>query len=118
MRVALQALPSKLLFALGSTTLCLASAFVSLRHYQASTLAAGDGPATLRAALRVEPLNAEAWEQLARTQLFGEQDANAAIASLQRATALNPHASSAWLLLATALQVHGDDAGQQQAIQR
>lgn len=100
--------------------LCLAASLafagLALRHYQATTLTASGDPVALRGALRLEPGNAAAWEMLARRQLMVHQDAASAVINLRRATALNPHSTSAWLLMAAAAQVNGDGALQNEAV--
>ncbi len=117
MRVALRSAFAKIVFALGCALLCLSLAWLSVRHYEAAMLATSDNPGALRAALRLEPGNAAVWEKRARQQLLADQDAAGALASLRAATFYNPHAASAWLLLATAAQVNGDAATQNQALQ-
>ncbi len=89
---------------------------VSVRHYQAAQLAESADPRAIHAALRLEPGNAATWEKRARTQLFADQNAPAAIGNLEEATRLDPHRASAWLLLATAAQVNGDATLVKQAI--
>jgi hypothetical protein len=74
----------------------------------------------LRAATRWEPRNPEYWFRLGHFDQFNleQPDPTSARESLQRAVALNPQYTDAWLDLATLCELEGDTAGAQDAYGR
>jgi tetratricopeptide (TPR) repeat protein len=91
---------------------------MALRLWWAAHLAAGASRQQLELALRFNPGNAEYHARLGQQYLFAEQDASAAAAAFRAAVGLNPYPGRYWLDLASADQVLGDAAAEQNAVER
>ena len=117
MHVKLNSSPRKLLFAV--VCLAVAGSYLAIiaRHYTGATLSARHTPESLTRAAKIEPWNAEPRWELGRYSLFVSQDPSAAVANLEAAVALNPHAARYWLDLAAAYQVAGDIPRQRFALE-
>ncbi len=87
----------------------------SSRVYRAERWAENATPENLKTASRLEPSNAEFRYRIGRYSLL-MQDFPDAIANLQAAIALNPHAAHYWLDLASADLATDNVAGTQQAL--
>jgi hypothetical protein len=86
------------------------------RTYAASRLASiGDYEAVQRA-IRLQPDKAQYWQLAGAYSLYGEQQPDRAIQQLTTATRLNPWSSLAWLTLASAYQVGGDEQKEKWAV--
>lgn len=118
MQVKLNTRLRKLFFVL----VCLGAvgSYVTLvaRHYVASRLSEQLNPKSLTRAAKIEPWNAEWRWELGRYSLFVAQDPTAAVANLEEAVGLNPHAARYWLDLAAAYQVGGDVPRQRFALEQ
>ncbi|HYG98838.1 MAG TPA: hypothetical protein VD837_06870 [Terriglobales bacterium] len=101
------------LVAAGSYMLPVSRAYVASRKGQIT-----NGPDAIRAAIRLEPANAEYPCRLARYLLFVSQDAARAVDSYRDCVALNPWVAQNWLHLAAAYNILGDSVAQQTALER
>jgi tetratricopeptide (TPR) repeat protein len=117
MQVNLNSTPRKLIFAL----VCVVGTALYLAiiggHYLAVTLAAQSEPRTLRRAVSLEPWNAAWRSELGRYLLFVAQDEKGAVASLEKAVAMNSHVAQYWLDLAVGFEVAGDTQRQRIALE-
>jgi len=117
MELILKRWPSRMLAAAVATA---ATAVLSLelwRHVEADRLAQEGTVDSLEHALRLEPRNAELYWLLGRAELFSESGSPAAaIAALDQATQLDPHAGAYWVDLSQARENAGNVAGAERAL--
>lgn len=86
------------------------------RTYAASSFARIGDYEAVQHAIRLQPDNAQYWHLAGAYSLYGSQQPVRAIQQLTTATGLNPWSSSAWLTLAGAYQVGGDEPKEKWAV--
>jgi hypothetical protein len=118
MQISLQP-PAKKFFFLGETFL-LAIVYLALvsREFLAAHFASVPEIASLRAAVRLEPSNAEYHQRLAQYFFLADHDLASALQAYQSAVALNPYDANLWLGIASVQQVLGNAHEQQKALER
>src|SRR5258707_11247234 len=111
---------SRGLLVIGSLIVALCVSFFGVRSGIAGLSADGKSIIDLRWAVRLEPGNPEFWYRLGHYQQFNleQPDVVASVASYQRAVALNPGYTEAWLDLGTAYELDGNKAAAQEAFAR
>ncbi len=100
-----------------STLLIAAYVLLSAKEFAASDFGFRSDLPSLQLAVRLSPGNAEFQHHLGRYFSFVAGDPQAALASYQAATRLNPHQARYWFDLATAYQVVGNSQGQRLALE-
>ena len=118
MQISLQP-PTRKFFCIGGIFL-LAVVYLALvsREFLATYFAAVAELASLRAAVRLEPTNAEYHQRLARYFFLAHHDPTSALEAYESAVRLNPYDANLWLGLASVQQVLGNPAEQQRALER
>lgn len=108
---------SRGLLVIGSLILALLVSLFGVRSGIAGVSADGKTIADLRWAVRLEPRNPEYWYRLGHYQQFNleQPDFLGSVASYQKAVALNPGYTQAWLDLGTAYEIDGNTAAAQDA---
>jgi tetratricopeptide repeat protein len=108
---------SRGLLVIGSLAVALWVCFFGIRSGIAGFAADGSSPNDLRWAVRLEPGNPEFWYRLGHYQQFNleQPDVTAALDAYQRAVALNPGYTEAWLDLGTAYELDGNTAAARDA---
>jgi len=111
---------SRGLLVIGSLIVALWVSFFGVRSGIAGLAADGKSITDLRWAVRLEPGNPEFWYRLGHYQQFNleQPDVVASVASYQKAVALNPGYTEAWLDLGTAYELDGNKAAAQEAFSR
>lgn len=111
---------SRGLLVIGSLLVALWVSFFGVRSGIAGLVADGKSINDLRWAVRLEPNNPEFWYRLGHYQQFNleQPDAVAAVDSYQKAIALNPGYTDAWLDLGAAYELDGNTAAAQSAFLR
>src|SRR5438445_11745835 len=92
--------------------------YLAFRAYYAARLVSVPDQANLRAAIRLEPSNAEYHELLGRYLAFSGQNLDGAIPNYQAAVDLNPYAARYWLHFASAYQVANRTSEQRESLER
>lgn len=105
---------------IGSLILALWVSFFGVRSGIAGLAADGKSLSELQWAVRLEPRNPDYWYRLAHYQQFNleQPDVVAAVESYQKAVALNPGFTQAWLDLGTAFEIDGNTAAAQETYLR
>jgi hypothetical protein len=111
---------SRGLLVIGSLIVALWVSFFGVRSGIAGRAADGDTISDLRWAVRLEPGNPVFWYRLGHYQQFNleQPDAVASVESYQKAVALNPGYTEAWLSIGTAYELDGNKAAAQDAFSR
>jgi Tetratricopeptide repeat len=111
---------SRGLLVIGSLAIALWVSFFGVRSGIAGLAADGNSINDLRWAVRLEPSNPEFWYRLGHYQQFNleQPDVVAAVESYQKAVALNPGYTEAWLDLGTAYELDGNTAAAREAYLR
>ena len=111
---------SRGLLVIGSLFVALWVSFFGVRSGIAGLAADGKTPGDLQWAVRLEPGNPEYWYRLGHYHQFNleQPDLVASIESYQKAVALNPGYTQAWLDLGTAYETDGNTAAAQDAFLR
>jgi hypothetical protein len=111
---------SRGLLVIGSLIVALWVSFFGVQSGIAGLAADGKSIGDLRWAARLEPRNPEFWYRLAHYQQFNleQPDLLASLESYQKAVALNPGYTEAWLDLGTAYELDGNMAAAQDAFLR
>jgi Flp pilus assembly protein TadD len=111
---------SRGLLIIGSLLVALWVSFFGVRSGIAGRAADGNTIGDLRWAVRLEPSNPEFWYRLGHYQQFNleQPDVVASVESYQKAVALNPGYTEAWLDLGTAYELDGSKAAAQDAFSR
>lgn len=111
---------SRGLLVIGSLLVALWVSFFGVRAGIAGLAADGKSSNDQRWAVRLEPSNAEFWYRLGHYQQFNleQPDAVAAVVSYQKAIALNPGYTEAWLDLGAAYELDGNKDAAQNAFLR
>lgn len=86
------------------------------RTYAASSFARAGDYESVQHAIRLQPDNAQYWHLAGAYSLYGSQQPDRAIQQLTTATRLNAWSSAAWLMLAGAYQVTGDEQKEKWAV--
>jgi hypothetical protein len=104
----------------GFLTVALWVSFFGVRSGIAGLAADGKSISDLQWAVRLEPSNPEYWYRLGHYQQFNleQPDLVASVESYQKAVALNPGYTEAWLDLGTAYEIDGNMAAAQDAFLR
>ncbi len=113
--------PSRRLLFLGAVLIVVVLLLVAGgKLFLAERAAASDAPDALQRALALEPSNARYWHQqgLFFQFDFDQGDIEKSIASLKRATELNPHDATFWLDLAAAYEAAGHAESAREAFLR
>jgi tetratricopeptide (TPR) repeat protein len=107
------------LFCIGGAFL-LAAVYLALvsREFLAAHFASVPEIASLRSAVRMEPMNAEYHQRLARYFFLADHDVTSALAAYESAVRLNPYDANLWLGLASVQQVLGNPVEQEKALER
>jgi len=111
---------SRGLLVIGSLILALWVCFFGVRSGIAGIAADGKTLSELQWAVRLEPRNPDYWYRLGHFQQFNleQPDVVAAVESYQKAVALDPGYTQAWLDLGTAHEIDGNTAAAQEAYLR
>jgi Tetratricopeptide repeat len=111
---------SRALLVIGSLVAALWVSFFGLRSGIAGRVAEGNSIDDLRWAARLEPGNPEYWYRLGHYQQFNleQPDVEASVESFQKAVALDPGFTEAWLDLGTAYELDGKTAAAEDAFLR
>ena len=111
---------SRGLLVIGSLVVVLWVSFFGVRSGIAGLAADGTSSNDLKWAVRLEPGNPEFWYRLGHYQQFNldQPDLVASLESYQKAVALNPGFTEAWLDLGTAYELDGNTAAAQDAFLR
>src|SRR5437660_745467 len=111
---------SRGLLVIGSLILALWVSFFGVRSGIAGIAADGKSLSELQWAVRLEPRNPDYWYRLGHFQQFNleQPDVVAAVESYQKAVALDPGYTQAWLDLGTAHEIDGNTAAAQEAYLR
>src|SRR5580700_2777098 len=111
---------SRGLLVIGSLILALWVSFFGVRSGIAGLAADGKSIDDLRWAARLEPGNPEYWYRLGHYQQFNleQPDVEASVESFQKAVALDPGFTQAWLDLGTAYELDGKTAAAEDAFLR
>ena len=111
---------SRGLVALAAVVCVLALSFYSLRMSLAANFADKESAQGYARAVRLEPENPEYWYRYGHYQQFNleEPDPAAAVGYLQKAIALDPNYTDAWLDLATSYELDGNEKGAFEAYHR
>ena len=111
---------SRGLLVIGFLAIALWVSFFGVRSGIAGLAADGTSINDLRWAVRLEPSNPEFWFRLGHYQQFNleQPDVVAAVESYQKAVALNPGYTEAWLDLGTAYELDGNPAAARDAFLR
>ena len=111
---------SRGLLVIGSLLVALWVSFFGVRSGIAGLAADGKSITDLRWAVRLESSNPEFWYRLGHYQQFNleQPDVVAAVNSYQKAIALNPGYTEAWLDLGAAYELDGNTAAAQNAFLR
>jgi Tfp pilus assembly protein PilF len=111
---------SRGLLVIGSLLVALWVSFFGVRSGIASLAAEGKSINDLRWAVRLESGNPEFWYRLGHYQQFNleQPDVVAAVVAYQKAIALNPGYTEAWLDLGAAYELDGNTAAAQNAFLR
>jgi Flp pilus assembly protein TadD len=111
---------SRGLLVIGSLVVALWVSFFGVRSGIAGHEAEGNSSNELRWAVRLEPGNPEFWYRLGHYQQFNleQPDVVASVESYQKAVALNPGYTEAWLDLGTAYELDGNTTAAQEAFLR
>ncbi|HTB94177.1 MAG TPA: tetratricopeptide repeat protein [Candidatus Sulfotelmatobacter sp.] len=111
---------SRALLVIGSLLVALWVSFFGVRSGFAGRVAEGNSTNDLRLAVRLEPGNPEYWYRLGHYQQFNleQPDIVASVESFQKAVALNPGYTAAWLDLGTAYELDGKTDAAQAAFLR
>ena len=119
MRIELSSGLRKRSFLLASAALLFATWLLCLQEATQSWLQGTQDLKNLERAARIQPLNAELHENIGLLLFYPPyDDVPSAISHLERSVALNPHSSHAWLSLANAYEITGEDDRRAQAIRR
>src|SRR5277367_1866558 len=112
MDLVLERWPSRILAAAVAAAATAALSLELWKHVEAGRLVQEGSVASLVQAERLEPNNAELYWRQGRQELYSESDSPAAsIASLDKATQLDPRAGIYWTDLAQARESAGDEQG-------
>jgi hypothetical protein len=111
---------SRGLLVIGSLILALLVSFFGVRSAIAGVSADGKSIADLEWAVRLEPRNPEYWYRLGHYQQFNleQPDFVGSVESYQKAVALNPGYTEAWLDLGTAYEIDGNSVAAEDAFVR
>src|SRR6267142_722759 len=111
---------SRGLLVIGSLIVALWVSFFGVRSGIAGLAAEGNSIGELRWAVRLEPRNSEFWYRLGHFQQFNleQPDVVASVESYQKAVALNPGYTEAWLDLGTTYEMDGNNAAARAAFLR
>ena len=119
MELLLQSMIRKLLAVIVALAATAGLSLPLWRYFQVERLEAEDSPPSLERAIQLQPEKAALHNRLGHLLLFsGAEDNGRAMAALEKATALNPHAGAYWVELSTARELQGDLAGAEQAMGR
>jgi hypothetical protein len=88
----------------------------SYRTYAASSFARTGNYESVQRAIRLQPDNARYWHLAGAYSLYASQQPDRAIQQLTTSTRLNPWSSEAWLTLAGAYQVNGNEQKEKWAV--
>jgi hypothetical protein len=108
---------SRGLLVIGSLIVALWVSFFGVRSGIAGLAGEGNSIGDLRLAVRLEPRNPEFWYRLGHYQQFNleQPDVVASVESYQKAVALNPGYTDAWLDLGTTYELDGNNAAARDA---
>src|ERR1700675_84648 len=111
---------SRGLLVIGSLVVALWVSFFGVRSGVAGREADGNSIGDLRLAVSLEPRNPEFWYRLGHYQQFNleQPDVVASVESYQKAVALNPGYTEAWLDLGTSYELDGNLAAARDAFLR
>ena len=111
---------SRGLLVISSLLVALGVSFFGVRSGIAGVAADGKSSSDLQWAVRLEPDNSEYWYRLGHYQQFNleQPDLVASLESYQKAVALNPGYTEAWLDLGTVYEIDGNIAAAQGAFLR
>lgn len=110
MRIELASQFRKRSFLIASAALLFAAWLLCLQAASESWLSGKGDLKNLEHAARVQPLDAELHENIGLLLFYPPyDDVPSAISHLERAVALNPHSSHAWLSLANVYEIAGED---------
>jgi hypothetical protein len=119
MELVLERWPSKILAAALAAASTAALSLELWKHVEAGRLAQEGTVEGLAQAQRLEPRNAELYWRMGRLELYSELgDPKAAVAALDEATQLDPHAGVYWADLAQARESVGDVPGAAEDLER
>lgn len=117
MRIALDSAAKKRALLWGLLAFCVIYVLAISVNFAGSVLASRPTPRSLRAAIRLDPGNADYHNQLGLYYDLA-RDYPSSIAEYQEAVRLNPHYAKYWLRLADAYQMTDNTDGQTRAIER
>jgi len=103
---------------IGLALLAVIYLFLTARQFASSVFAAKPNRSKLELAVRLSPGNADYHDRLGRYDAFVANDPQLAIASLQKATQLDPHNAHYWFDLAGQYQIAGNISGRRTALDR
>ena len=119
MELLLHSMGRKLLAVIAAVAATAGLSLPLWRYFQVERLEAEGSPASLERAIQLQPEKAALYNRLGHLLLFsGADDNGRAVATLEKATALNPHAGAYWVELSTARELQGDLTGAENAMER
>lgn len=119
MELLLESMARRLLAVIAAVAATAGLSLPLWRYFQVERLEAEGSPASLERAIQLQPEKAALHNRLGHLLLFsGAEENGRAMATLERATVLNPHAGAYWVELSTAREQQGDLAGAEKAMER
>jgi len=117
MRIELASRPRKHSFLVASAALLFATWILCLQAATESWFRSKGDLKHLERAAQIQPLNAELQQNIGELSMFPpNDDVPSALVHLEKAVAINPHSSRAWLSLANVYEITGEDARRADAI--